>query len=352
MRSRLILCGLLGGLAWTTRYNGAFLIISAILAIVFLDYFQLSWRNRLLASLALTGIFLLAASPWLYANYVNRGSPFYNANHLNMATEFYPELVEGRTNQDGTRPLENVFKSFGDVIRYDPARVARHYPVNVLKSFEQLAYSTLMSPWVAWAALAGVVIALRRSRSKSVLFVLISAVVYLLLMGLTHWETRYYFFVMALSAGFAVYTVVAAATSGIRGMKPAALVLLGVMWVASFAMARKDLTSFLKSQPIEVLAARDFLKQQGVVSGKIVARKPHLPFVSGLEWVFFPQVKSVDELGKWLETTPADYVVISSIEARRRRELASLKDVDKAPEWLRLEWKNEDPLFLLYRVRR
>ena len=88
------------------------------------------------------------------------------------------------------------------------------------------------------------------------------------------------------------------------------------------------------------------------MSGKIVARKPHLPFVSGLEWVFFPQVKSVDELGKWLATTPADYVVISSIEARRRRELASLKDADKAPEWLRLEWKNEDPLFLLYRVRR
>lgn len=350
VRHRVVLCGVLGALAWITRYNGAFLMISAVIAIVLLDYFNLSWRDRVVSTLILIAAFCITASPWMYANYVNRGSPFYNANHLNMATEFYPELVEGKTNQDATRPLENVFRSFGDVIRYDPVRVAKHYPLNVWQSIEQSAYSTLMSPWVAWTALAGIVIALSRTRSKKVLFVLISALLYVLIIGLTHWETRYYFFLMVVCAGFAAYTIVAAFTSGYRAMQAAALVLFAIMWLSSFGMARKDLTGFLKSQPLEILAARDFLKQQGVTSGRIVARKPHLPFVAGLEWIFFPQVKSVDELGQWLETNPANYVVISSIETRRRKELASLREPDTAPSWLKLEWKNDDPLFILYRI--
>jgi len=350
VRYRIVLCGALGGLAWITRYNGAFLMMSAVIAIVLLDYFNLSWRDRVVSTLILIAAFCVTASPWLYANYVNRGSPFYNANHLNMATEFYPELVEGRTNQDATRPLENVFRSFGDVIRYDPGRVAKHYPVNVWQSIRQSAYSTLMSPWVAWTALAGIVIALRQARSKKLLFVLISALLYVLIIGLTHWETRYYFFLMVVCAGFAAYTVIAALASGFKAIQAAALVLFAIMWLSSFGMARKDLTGFLKSQPLEVLAARDFLKQHGVTAGRVVARKPHLPFVAGLEWIFFPPVKSVDELGKWLKTNPADYVVISSIETRRRKELASLKEPDKAPAWLRLEWKNDDPLFILYRI--
>ena len=352
VRRRLILAGVLGGLAWVTRYNGAFLMISAVIAILLLDYFNLSWRERVLSTLLLIAVFCLTSSPWLIANYIHRGSPFYNTNHLNMATEFYPELVEGRTNQDGTRPLENVFRSFGDVIRYDPGRIASHYPANIWQSITQSAYTTLMSPWVAWTALAGIIIALVKARSSKLLFVLISVLLYVLIMGLTHWEARYYFILMAVCAGFAAYTVVAALSTKFRSVKMASLLLFAIMWLTSFGMARKDLTGFLEAQPLEVLAARDYLKQRGVTSAKVVARKPHLPFIAGLEWAFFPQVKSVDELGTWLDANPADYVVISSIETRRRRELGSLRVADKAPAWLKPEWENEDPPFVLYRTNR
>ncbi len=350
-RTRLVICGVLGGFTYLTRYNGIFLIVAGLAAILFLDYFALSWREKLISSALLIGVFLLTASPWLYANYVNRGSPFYNANHLNIATEFYPELVDGGSNQDATRPLENVFGSLSEVLRYDPIRMVRHYPVNLWQSLVEATYSTLMSPLVAWASLVGIALALWKKRSKEIQFVLIAGLLYFLLMGLIHWETRYYFFVMTLCSGFAVFAVASIADlARRRALTIVAALLFGVMWLSSFNMARKDLSGFLKSQPLEVLAARDYLKQQGISNARIVARKPHLPFVAGQQWVFFPQVRSVEELGTWLQENPADFVVISTIEIRRRRELASLKNTEKAPSWLKPVWKHDDPLFILYRA--
>jgi hypothetical protein len=121
------------------------------------------------------------------------------------------------------------------------------------------------------------------------------------------------------------------------------------MWGSSFAMARSDLTAFLEMHPTEVLAACDYLRQQGVSGAQIVARKPHLPFICHQEWVFFPSVKSLDELREWLTTHRADYLVISSVELKRRRELSPLKNPKTAPPWLKVVWASKDPLLILYR---
>jgi Dolichyl-phosphate-mannose-protein mannosyltransferase len=347
-RTRLVICGGLGGLAYLTRYNGIFLIVAGLVAICLLDYFSLRWRERLISSALLIAVFLITASPWLFANYVNRGSPFYNANHLNIATEFYPELVDGGSNQDATRPLENVFGSLTEVLRYDPVRMVTHYPVNLVQSLVEATYGTLMSPFVACASLAGIVIALWKKRSKEIQFVLIAGLFYFLLMGLIHWETRYYFFLMTLFSGFAVFALASLARN--RTLTIVSAFLFAIMWLSSFNMARKDLSGFLKNQPLEILAARDYLRQQGITNARIVARKPHLSFVAGQQWVFFPQVKSVEELGEWLQENPADFVVISTIEIKRRRELSSLRDTNKAPSWLAPAWKHDNPLLILYRT--
>jgi hypothetical protein len=343
-----VICGILGGLAYLTRYNGIFLMVAGVVAICLFDYFSIRWGERLISSALLIGVFLVTASPWLLANYINRGSPFYNANHLNIATEFYPELVAGGSNQDATRPLENVFSSLTEVLRYDPVRMLSHYPVNLLQSLVETTYGTLMSPLVAWASFVGIVIALWKKRSKEIQFVLIAGLFYFLLMGLIHWETRYYFFVMTLCSGFAVFALASLART--RALTIVAASLFAIMWLSSFNMARKDLSKFLSEQPVEILAARDYLKQQGITNARIVARKPHLSFVAGQQWVFFPQVKSVDELGTWLQENPADFVVISTIEIKRRRELSSLKDSHKAPSWLIPAWKHDNPLLILYRT--
>jgi len=356
-RWRVAPAGALTGMVYLTRYNGLFLLIACLIGIALLDFFKQRWRERLILSAIFVALFIIASAPWLVANYKRHGSPFYNTNYLNVATEFYPELVANKTNQDATRALEQRFHSFGDVLGYDPKRLIARYPVNLYESLRYSLKDTLAHQWVGWMAWLGVLLALGRGRSKNVSMVLIAGALYLLLMALNHWEARYYFFVMVLYAGFAVFAATAwlEMARSLGWFKSRAFALIPVATVAAmFALSltesRKDVTFFLESQPMEIVAARDYLSAVGDAGGKrIVARKPHLAYMSRNEWVFFPQVKSLDEFRAWVQANRVDYIAVGKRELKERKELAALGKPEKAPEWLRAAWVHDDPVFILYK---
>jgi hypothetical protein len=355
-RWRVALTGALAGAVYLTRYNGLFLLAACLIGITLLDFFQRKWLGRLALSAIFVALFLVVSSPWLIANYKRHGSPFYNTNYLNIATEFYPELVANKTNQDATRMLAERFHSFGDVFGYDPGRLIARYPANLYESLRNSSKGTLVNQLVSWMAWLGVLLAMARRRSKNVALVLIAGALYLLLMALNHWESRYYFFVMALYAGFAVFAAAGwlEMARSLGWLKNRAFALFPVTMVAamlalSLSESRKEVTRFLKSQPTEIIAARDYLSSAGATGGKkIVARKPHLPYLSRNEWVFFPQVKSIEEFRAWVEANRVDYIAVGKRELKERKELSSLGKPDKAPDWLKPVWVNDDPLFILY----
>jgi hypothetical protein len=357
---RVALAGALAGAVYLTRYNGLFLPAAFLIGITLLDIFKQRWLWRLALSAIFIALFLVVSSPWLIANYKRNGSPFYNTNYLNVATEFYPELVANKTNQDATRALAEQFHSFGDVFGYDPRRLMARYPVNLYESLRNSVKETLVNQLVAWMAGFGVLLALIRRRSKNVALVLIAGALYLLLMALNHWEARYYFFVMVLYAGFAVFAAAAwlEMARSLGWLKNRAFALIPVVMVAtmvalSLAESRKDVTRFLDSQPTEIIAARDYLSAVGATGGKrIVARKPHLPYLSRNEWVFFPQVKSLDEFRAWVEANRVDYVAIGKRELKERKELSALGRPKNAPDWLKAVWINDQPVFILYEPQR
>ncbi|HKQ90137.1 MAG TPA: glycosyltransferase family 39 protein [Blastocatellia bacterium] len=356
---RVALAGALAGAAYLTRYNGLFLPAACLIGITLLDIFKRRWLGRLALSAIFVALFLAVSSPWLIANYKRQGSPFYNTNYLNVAAEFYPDLVANKTNQDATRALAERFQSFGEVFGYDPMRLITRYPANLYESLRNSSKETLVNQLVAWMAGFGVLLALARRRSKDVALVLIAGALYLLLMALNHWETRYYFLVMVLYAGFAVFAAVAwlEMARSLGWLKNRAFALIPVTMAAtmvalSLAESRKDVTRFLDSQPTEIIAARDYLSAVGATGGKrIVARKPHLPYLSRNEWVFFPQVKSLDEFRAWVEANRVDYVAIGKRELKERKELSSLGKPQSAPDWLKAVWINDEPVFILYQPK-
>jgi hypothetical protein len=353
---RVTLGGALAGAVYLTRYNGFFLPAACLIGITLLDYFKKRWPGRLALSAIFVALFIVVSSPWLIANYKRHGSPFYNANYLNIATEFYPELVANKTNQDATRALGERFHSFGDVVGYDPRRLMARYPANLYESLRNSFKETLVNQLVAGMAAFGVLLALARRRSKNVSLVLIAGAIYLLLMALNHWEARYYFFVMALYSGFAVFAAAAwlEMARSLGWLKNRAFALIPVAMVAamfalSLAESRKDVTRFLENQPTEIIAARDYLSSIGATGGKrIVARKPHLPYLSRNEWVFFPQVKSLDEFRAWVEANRVDFIAVGKRELKERKELSALGKPESAPDWLKAVWVNDDPVFILY----
>ncbi|MEJ7615854.1 MAG: hypothetical protein WKF30_02510 [Pyrinomonadaceae bacterium] len=324
-----------------------------------LNIHGVAWRERLRHSALFIAIFCAVVAPWLVANYRQHGSPFYNANYLNIATEYYPELVDN-TLQEGTRKLALMFDSFGDVLVYDPPRLLKHYPENLYDGLQKSVTGVLVSAWVGWFALLGFALALTlERRSPEVLLLLGATVFYFLLFALTHWETRYYFFVLVVYAGLAVYAVFKLFKLA-RKFKlfrhpafaalPVALVL--VMFGTSLAVTQKMTAKFLASQPYEVVKACDYFERENIRDARVVARKPHVASICKQQWVFFPTVKSLVELNEWLRRNPADFVTISTVEIARRKEFAPLKDPRNAPPWLTAVWMNEQPTFVLYRVER
>ena len=359
-RWRVALTGALAGAVYLTRYNGIFLPAACLIGITLLDFFKQRWLGRLALSTIFVALFLVVSAPWLIANYKRNGSPLYNTNYLNVATEFYPELVANKTNQDATRALAERFHSFGDVLGYDPRRLITRYPANLYESLRNSVKETLVNQLAAWMAGFGILLALARRRSKNLALVLIAGAIYLLLMALNHWEARYYFFVMVLYSGFAVFAAAGwlEMARSLGWLKNRAFALIPVAMVATmFALSltesRKDVMRFLKTQRPEVIAARDYLSRVGGTGGKrIVARKPHLPYLSRNEWVFFPQVKSLDEFRAWIEANRVDYVVIGKRELKEGKELSALGQPKNAPDWLKAVWINDNPVFILYEPQR
>ena len=126
--------------------------------------------------------------------------------------------------------------------------------------------------------------------------------------------------------------------------------MVAAMFGMSLAESRQDVKDFLESQPVELIGARDYLLNTGAAprSLRIVSRKPHLAYLSRQEWVFFPQVKSLDELRVWMEGTLVDYLVIGKRELKERKELTPLGKPKNAPVWLKAVWEYEPTNFILY----
>lgn len=360
---RIILAGFFTGVTYLTRYNGMILVACFVFAILFLNFFEKPWGERFNLAAVFLVVFFLAAMPWFIANYRHNGSPLYNANYLNMATLFYPELVGGEVTQDGTRKMGERFHSFGEVISYNPKQAFTHYVTNLFSIFWKSQRAPLVLSWIGLLGLLGVLLALFDRKSKEVKLLLLIMLGYFLLMGLNHWEERYFFFIGVCYAGLASYLInrFAEIFSERKLLQPnpffvrvvSGAIFFAVIWILAFVPTKKSFTEFLADHPTEIPAAAKFITSQNPAphSLKIVARKPHLPFIANQNWIFFPQVKSLDELKLWLEKNPVDYIAIGKRELKSRKELAPLGDPKTAPEWLQFAWANDDPKFILYQPK-
>jgi hypothetical protein len=124
--------------------------------------------------------------------------------------------------------------------------------------------------------------------------------------------------------------------------------------MAAFRQGHQRLREFLSNHPLEVPATISYLQSTGQCGAgkhpptRIVTRKPHVPYLCRAEWVFFPQVDSIEALRAWLQQNPVDYLLISQRELKERKKLRPLGDPAKAPAWLKPVWSTTEPLAVLY----
>ena len=59
-------------------------------------------------------------------------------------------------------------------------------------------------------------------------------------------------------------------------------------------------------------------------------------------------MKTLDEFRAWVRANSVDYIAVGKRELKERKELSELGKPEKAPDWLKAVWVNEDPVFILY----
>jgi tetratricopeptide (TPR) repeat protein len=130
----------------------------------------------------------------------------------------------------------------------------------------------------------------------------------------------------------------------IRGALLAAVALYSASASASLQRTR------LASDPLEVVKAGRILASVAHEGDRVISRKGHIGYYSGLDVVAFPRVRQLDELAAFARRRHAGYLYYSWYEATLRPELAFLLDPEARVAGLHPLYRTEQQPSVLYRI--
>lgn len=350
----LLLSGLVAGYAFMTRLNAIVLPVWLGATILLLQ--QGKWsRTQKARSLALfLSVFVVAAGPWLVVNLLHRGNPF--------ATDVYQTIGAGMGQSASIAWAEEKgevaqrYHGLLDVLLANPGYTAKVFLRNTVDHFQKSLFSLVRFPaylFVVPGLLMLVSLSDRRQLTM-LLFPLFGFLIYCIL----PFMSRFYlyilpFFLLPVAYSIFWFDAVPGAKSLGEGWATRWLTQLVFALTALFLFVNvaKATAKQIKADPVELLRVSESLRNQGYGGGTIVARKPHLGFVSGMDVVYFPEVNTVPELVDYARSKKAQLVLYSAIEAELRPQLEVLGRPEKVSQWLRLIYKRDNPSVMVYLVK-
>ncbi len=346
-----IITGLLTGLSYMIRYNSLFIVLGFLIIIIILNISNHSVKERIIYS----GYFLLGAfiitSPWLVINWSKNGSPFASTAYLQIAAHFYHEL--GDSFATSLRESYSKFSSIQDVIFYNPIMFIEKYLKGVLYyNLIDLIKGVLKFPLFLFAGAGSLLIVTSRSK-KLFAFVIINLLGYLLL-GLVGFYLRYYFFLFPFIFLLVTYFFFHKEFYKLQGNLLIGKINLSWIIIIIFAViisvrSANHISKFINSEPRYLVEISDEIKKFSKPNEKIISRKPHLAYLSGLERIF-PLVNTPEEYLFEAKLSKARFIIYSEVEAEIWPALKTFAEPQNLPKEFRLIYKHEHSNTLLYEI--
>ncbi len=316
--------GLLGGWAFTTRYNGLFLLPGAVIALTVLAGPGEDLVARLRRAGLWTAAFFVAAAPWLLVNAAHTGNPLTNNNYMNVGYAVYGGGDWEKFFYGGDRKIH----SFTDVVLLDPGRFAGAMVANTFEHLKRDLSELISLPWNLLVVLGAVVVATAMRGRRWGGYLLFGALYFIALVPVFYGPQT-----LSMNARFSLpmipfYAALALAPFGwerltalvwrIERRFPIRIFLFLVLWIPGAVGVGARVTDPRNSEAIQVgpydtLEAADFLKSRA--RGEVLfARKPHVAFVAGMRFAPIPQVDSPARLHESAVQQKARYLLVSSAE--------------------------------------
>jgi hypothetical protein len=356
----LMLSGLLTGFIYITRHNGIALFPAVALILLLINPENLPLRNRAKSLAIFLGFSLVVVAPWMLINYAVNKDALRSDSYLIIASHFYSR--PGVTNAEDMAKMSGQFSSLFEVVFYDFKHFVLHYLGNLYRHFRDVLLYSIKLP-AGLFVLPGLLLFFRKPSKWQLAFISFPLFGFLLLC-LVHYEPRYYLFIISFFVFGAAYFFFGeqnpspkfralefgGGREGVEwyrflnfGVYAAAIVMLGFASV-------KELKAVVTNEPLELQLAAQTLKQQAQKGEAIIARKPHLGYLSGLKTIYFPEAQTVDELIAFAKARNAKYLLYGEIERERRPQLMSLLAGANSHHELAEVYRSEQPPMVVYRI--
>ena len=359
LRGGWLAAGVLAGLGVLTRGNGVTLLAVAAAPWVWT-------RAPGVALPAMTAVLAGLALPlglWAGIALVADVEILPSGNVANVAMTFFPA--------PGTRPFsteaylaaEARFASLLQVLTHDPATLGVRYVRGLLRALgSSLSSGVLLCSPLAYLAWPGLLLLPATTRGPGRVLLGILLGLQLLCVGLVAYDPRFHLFLVpvlgAAAGAFLAFLhrhagshPAARRGAAVGAAIGAALLLLGA------TQTLRQATRELHAQDVELGQVTADAAVGPHMGGRMVARKPHVPFLTGSTWILLPQVTSASELRTALQAEASAepgplWLYFGSVEATFRPELAPALLAGPEPDWLEpLARGDGEPPWRLYRVR-
>jgi len=348
----LIFSGLVSGLAFLVRYNGVILPLGIFLIFFILNPEKTNIKGRISQYLYYIIPFVILISPWLLFTTFAEGGVSSPGLNVAIAWEFYGDgtFFGG----DERKLVDPKLNSLFAIVFHDFRQFSFHYIENVVVRFKQLSTSGLHFPAYFFIA-PGILITFNNFSLKQLSLFMFPLLGYLILC-LVNYLTRYFLFIFPFFVLLVVlfFMIQLPVNSRFRWLsfKYIKWIVLLFIFVFTFNKSYKTAYSEIKSEPRYLLEISEKLKKRANQSDKIMSRKPHLAYLSNLQFEHFPQVDSLSTLTEIAKENDCKFIFYGKIEQKLRPQFNNLTKPETVSQFLDLVCSNEEEKIYLYSVKK
>ena len=317
-----VAAGLVAALAFLTRYNAGVLLPAGLIAIL---AGGTPHERRIVAAWRFTAGFLVPVVPWVLYSLAH-GAAFSFQLHHNIAYEVFAR-ARGITWDEYQRTLQPQFHNLWQVIARDPGAVASRMLFNLGDHLRLDARNLLAWPVAVCAALGLLFAALDRGLRRLWPLAVAGLLLFLTLVPAFYSE-RYSLALLPFYGALAALPFASPRWALVFG--PARVGLKPALVLIPLALATHRTVlgeaRFFDQLPREVIPCAATLRDLKQPGDRVIARKPHLASLAGVDAVPFPFTKTIPELADYARATNARWLFVSWPEAESRPEYWYLLD--------------------------
>ncbi len=349
--TNLVLAGILMAVTYMTRHNAVVLPIGVVMIVALINPDEWTWSKRLQGLAVFAGAFALASLPWSIVQLMSSEPAVRGDSYLIIASHFYG--APGVVSSEDMRLAAGKFDSLSSVVFYDLGHFVKHYLSNLYRHFYKVLITSIRFPTFLFVAAGAFALVTRMSRKQASLFVF--PALSFLLLCLVHYEPRYYLYLVSFFIMPAAYflfsddAIDGGANAGVlRWIKYAAF---GLTVLFVLISSTREVRQNISGEPRELLEMAAELRQKADNHEAIIARKPHLGFLTERETVYFPEASTLPMLLEYAAAENAGYLLYGEMEAQRRPELNFLLEPDGLPDELEPIFVWDNPRTVVYKIR-